>query len=175
MSDVSLLTLVLTVAIGAAVFAFVYTQQNSKKGQRTTHLGPCTHTLSAARCLTASLTSRSLTSSPLSFSAADDRSSEMAELQKTVRLLIEKGMAGGNNAQTYAASAASPPIVTNLPSTQRGKKAAAAFNFTGQPATHSQSHSTVHTPSHLNLLNQLRSTHATSPQPFSHLLYCPRK
>ena len=99
MSDVSLLTLLLTVAIGAAVFAVIYTQQNNKK---------------------------------------DDRSSELAELQKTVRLLIEKGIAGGN-APSYAAAATSPPIVTNLPSTSKSsKKTAASFNFTGQPSVHSQ-------------------------------------
>ena len=58
MVDVSFLTLLLTVAIGAAVFAFVFsqTQQSSRKS---------------------------------------DRSDELAELQKTVRLLIERGVGAG--------------------------------------------------------------------------------
>ena len=53
--DVSVLTLLLTVAIGAAVFALIFTQSQSS--------------------------SRKL-----------DRSDELAELQKTVRLLIERGV-----------------------------------------------------------------------------------
>ena len=58
-----------------------------------------------------------------------------------MRLLIEKGIAGGNSAQpnASAAPATSPPIVTNPVSSQRGKNtAASSFSFTGQPAVHSQ-------------------------------------
>ena len=70
-----------------------------------------------------------------------------------MRLLIEKGIAGGNNnnngnnsnAQPYASTATSPPILTNLPPTQRGKRASASFNFTGQPTAHSSSN-----PNHLS-------------------------
>ena len=92
------------------------------------------HTTTLLSALTLSL------SGPLRYLSIEDRSGEIAELQKTVRLLIERGVGGGNNnnaPQSYAASATSPPIVTNLPSTQRAKKPAASFNFTGQAATHS--------------------------------------
>ena len=109
MSDVSLLTLLLTVAIGAAVFALIYTQQQNQGSKK------------------------------------DDRSTEIAELQKTVRLLIEKGIGGGSNnnnsgsAQPYSTTVTAPPTA-NLPTQRNSRKAAAQFNFSsGQAAPHSNS------------------------------------
>ena len=88
--DVSVLTLLLTVVIGAGVFAFIFSQasQSSRKA---------------------------------------DRSDELAELQKTVRLLIERGMGG-------------PPAADKaLPQSQAAStNGKSAFNFS-QPTSHSAS------------------------------------
>ena len=67
--DVSLLTLLLTAVIGAAVFGFIFTQSQQKSSSR-----------------------------------QFDRSDELAELQKTVRLLIERGSGSPSSFQRRPSS-----------------------------------------------------------------------
>ena len=92
--DISFLTLLLTVAIGAAVFGLIFTQSQSTRKV--------------------------------------DRSEELAELQKTVRLLIERGVGTAGPPTAPLSDKAPQPAAAESKS-----NGTSTFTFGPQPAKHS--------------------------------------